>query len=68
MGLLNEKDSRLFLLSNQSDARNTIKADNFGLHYDDYYSKVKQDKREKFIKRRMQIGGDFKPSFQNDHT
>lgn len=62
------KQSKLFLLSNQSHARETIKADNFGLHYDDFFSKAKEDKRDKYLRKQAMLGTEFKPAFSNATT
>jgi Leu/Phe-tRNA-protein transferase len=62
------KASKLFLLSNQSQARKSIKATNFGLHYDDFFSKAKQDARDKETRRQHMLGGDFQHTYLNHHT
>jgi len=63
--LSSQKQSKLFLLSNWSDARKSIKADNFGLHYDDYFSKAKDEKRDRQRTKEGMLDGDFKPAFPN---
>jgi len=63
--LSSQKQSKLFLLSNWSDARKSIKADNFGLHYDDYFSKMKDEKRDRQRTKDGMLDGDFKPAFPN---
>jgi hypothetical protein len=49
----------VFLLSNRSQARNTIKADNFGLHYDDFFSKRKADLHDAFMVKKNMLAGEF---------
>lgn len=63
-----QKDSKLFLLSNKSDARKSLKSDNFGLYYDDYYSKEKKDIIDKNLRKSGMLAGDFRPSYQNNFT
>jgi hypothetical protein len=63
--LSSHKQSKLFLLSNWSDARKSIKADNFGLHYDDYFSKLKDEQRDRQRTKEGMLDGDFKPAFLN---
>jgi hypothetical protein len=55
-------------LSNSSNARKTIKSTNFGLHYDDYYSKKKSDDKDYELHRKSMLAHDFRPSYLNDHT
>lgn len=40
-------------------------SDNFGLHYDDYYSKDKKDRHDREARKLGCIAGDFKPAYQN---
>jgi hypothetical protein len=56
------------LLSNKSDARNTIKAKNFGLHWDSkYHDEHKLNEIEEIeMKKKERLAGDFKPAFLNN--
>ena len=56
------------MLSNKSDARNTIKAKNFGLHWDSkYHDEHKLNEIEEIeMKKKERLAGDFKPAFLNN--
>jgi|LauGreDrversion4_2_1035121.scaffolds.fasta_scaffold189196_1 hypothetical protein len=63
-----KRASAKFLLSNKSDARNTLKSKNFGLHWDSKYHDEHKliEIEEQEMKKKERLAGDFKPAFLNN--
>ncbi len=59
---------RFHLASNKSEARQTIRAKNFGLYYEEFDGHKEFDKQRKIFDKQMRVAGDFRPAYLNDKT
>ena len=56
------------LASNKSDARKTIRAQNFGLYYEEFEGHKEVEQKDRLNKKLARLAGEFKPAFNNDKT